>query len=166
MLAGLLERGGDPQRVVLGSTVQRLDGDQSRPPFSQGSCLVEHERVHLFEAFERFSVFDQNARVRAAAGSHHDGHRRREPKGARTGDDEHGDGVDKRVCGTRVGSGHKPDDEGCGCNGDDAWNEPAGDGIRDMLNRRARPLRIRDHPDDLRKERRRADALGFEHEGS
>ena len=49
---------------------------------------------------------------------------------------------------------------------DDGRHEPRGDRVGEPLNRRAAPLRLADHPDDLREQRVGADALGAHQERS
>ena len=51
-------------------------------------------------------------------------------------------------------------------NGDDRRHEPAGNGIRQLLDRGARALRRGDHRDDLRQERVAADPLGAHHKAA
>ncbi len=65
--------------------------------------LVHEQRVHLRKRLERLGVAEQHAGARAAAGRHHDRHRRREPERARAGDDQHRDGGDERVRDARLG---------------------------------------------------------------
>ena len=47
----------------------------------------------------------------------------------------------------------RPGDEGEHRGRDHEWHEPAGHGVRDLLDRRAAALGVRDHVDDLRKQR-------------
>ena len=55
----------------------------------QRAGLVDHQRVDLLHALQRFGVLDEHAGLRAAADADHDRHRRREPERTRAGDDEH-----------------------------------------------------------------------------
>ena len=128
--------------------------------------LVDDERVHLLEPFERFGVPDEHAGRRAAAGADHDGHRRREPERARARDDEHGHGAHERQ---RQAGWRSPDDstrQTPDRDEHDRGHEPGRDPVGQPLNRRAAALRLGDLPDNLREEGLAADALGPHQEGA
>ena len=138
---------------------------EARLPFGERARLVHHERRNLLEQLERFGVPEQHAGFCAAAGAHHDRHRRREPERARARDDEHGDRVDQRVGEPRLGPDDRPRDERRRCRDDhDSGTNHAATVSASTLNRRARSLRLADHAHDLREQRVRADALRFHHE--
>ena len=96
--------------------------------------------------------------LRAAAGRGHDRHRRREPERAGAGDDQHRDRRDQRVGERRRRPPDRPGDEGEHRDADHRRHEPAGDRVGELLDRRARALRRRDHLDDLRQHGVLADA--------
>ena len=74
---------------VSSKSGRRHDRHDLRLAFGERAGLVDHERVDLFHALERFGVLDQHAGLRAAADADHDRHRRREAQRARAGDDQH-----------------------------------------------------------------------------
>ena len=99
--------------------------------------------------------------LRAAAGADHDGHRRRQTERAGAGDDQDRHGADQRVREARL----RPEDgpgrrTSIAATSITAGTKYAGDAIGEPLNRRARALRLGDHPHDLREQRVAADALG------
>ena len=83
------------------------------------------------QPLERLGVAEQHAERRAAAGRHHDRHRRREAERARTRDDQHRHRVDQRVREARLGPERSPDDER-----DDGDRD---DGRHELRRRRDRP---------------------------
>ena len=87
MLAQALDRGQQLEVRVV-----QLELDYPRPSLGNGARLVEHDRVDLGRALQGLASLDEHAQLGAPPGSHHDGRRRREPHGARTGNDEDGDG--------------------------------------------------------------------------
>ena len=91
-------------RAAVRTSVKRGLPSVSVPVLSTTSVST------LLERLQRFSRADQDPGARAASGRHHDGHRRGEPERARTGDDEHGDGVHQRVRKARLGTHRAPDD--------------------------------------------------------
>ena len=72
-------------------------------------------------SFERFGIPEQHAGLRAAAGAHHDRHRRGEPERARARDDEHGNRIDERVGEPRLRPHDRPRDERQDRNDHDRW---------------------------------------------
>ncbi len=164
MFAGALDAGREPQNLALLKSCRGNDGDDLRLAFGQRPRLVDHQRVDLFHALQRFGVLDQHAGLRAAPDADHDRHRGGKTERAGTGDDQHADGRDQpeRHPGFRPkpSPGAKSDDR----NDDHGRHEPAGDLIGQPLDRRARTLRLRDHLDDLGKQGVAPDLLGAHHE--
>jgi outer membrane protein assembly factor BamB len=65
-------RGREPQDLLFIEAFARDQCDHLRLALRQGARLVDHERVNLLHALERFGVLDQHARLRFAADPHHD----------------------------------------------------------------------------------------------
>ncbi len=149
MFAGALHAGREPQNLGLLKSGGGNDRDNLRLALGQRSRLVDHQRVDLFHALQRFGILDQHAGLRAAPDADHDRHRCGKAERAGTGDDQHADGRNQaeRHPGFRPepGPGAKSDDR----NDDHRRHEPAGDLIGQPLDRRTRTLRLRDHLDDL-----------------
>ena len=161
-----LQGGGQTEQVELCDRIEGFDGDDFRFALGQRARLVDNERVDFLEAFQRFGVFDQHARLGAATDAHHDRHRRRETQCARAGDDQHGDRRDQTVTEARLRAPNAPGEECDHSDGDHRRHEPAGDLIGEALDRRAAALGLCDHGDDLREHRLGADLLGFHDERS
>ena len=65
------------------------DSDEFRLPFRDGARLVDDDRSHLVQLFERARVFDENALLRPLADTDDNRGRRREAECAWARDDEH-----------------------------------------------------------------------------
>ena len=115
---------------------------------------------------ERFRITYQHAHLRAATDADHDRHRRRQAKRARTRDDQHANRNDQRVDVARLGPDGNPDNGGNHRDQHHGRHEPAGDDIRESLDRRARATRFGHHLNDLRQQCIGADALGAHHEAA
>ena len=166
MLAGPFDGGGETQKFVLIVTRRGDDRYHLRLAFGEGARLVHHQRVDLFHAFKRFGVLDEHAGLGAAADADHDGHRGGEPECAGAGDDQHADRGDQPEGHPRLGSEVRPHPEGDERHDDDGRNEPAGNLVREPLDRRARSLRFGDHLDDLGEHSVAADLVGAHDESA
>ena len=142
------------------------DRDDLRLAFGQRSRLVDHQRVDLFHALQRFGVLDQHAGLRAASDADHDRHRGGEAERAGAGDDQHAHGGDQTEGHPRFRSEPGPGAKGDERHDDHGRHEPAGDLVGQPLDRRARALRVRDHLDDLGKQRVAPDLVGAHHEAA
>ena len=158
MLAHVLETCREPQQRRLVDAWQRLDGSQRRLAFSQRAGLVDDEGRDALETSSASAFSNEHADLSAAAGADHDRHRRGETQCTRTRDDQHGDRIDERVGEPRLGTNSRPDDERHDRHHDDRGHEPCGHRVGEALNRRARALRLGDHPHDLREQRVAADS--------
>ncbi len=69
---------------------------EHRPSHGQRSGLVEHDSVEMREPLQRFSAFEEHAKLRAAAHRHGERGRNGQPHGAGAGDHQHGDSVGQR----------------------------------------------------------------------
>ena len=166
MFAGALDAGGQPQEIGLGKSRGRNDRDHLRLAFGQRAGFVDHQRVDLLHALERFGVLDQHAGLRAAPDTDHDRHRRGEAERAGAGDDEDADGSDKAERQARLRPEPGPCAERQQRHDDDGRHEPAGHLVGEPLDRRPRTLRIRHHLHDLRKQRVAPDLVGAHHESA
>jgi hypothetical protein len=149
MLAAFLDAGSKPEELRLVEPLSGDRGDDLGPALRERPGLVDNQRVDPFHPLQRLGIADQHARLRAAADAHHDRHRRREPQGARAGDDQHRHRRHQAEGETRLGAVERPGREGEQCNADDRRHEPGGHLIGEPLDRRARALRGRDHLHDL-----------------
>ena len=145
---------------------RRHDGGDGRLAFGQRAGLVDHQRIDLLHALERFGVADQHAGLRAAPDADHDRHRRREPERAGAGDDQHRYRGDQAIGEARLRPETSPGREGDQGGRDHQRHEPAGDLVGEPLDRRARALRLRHHLHDLRKQGVAADLVGAHDEGA
>ncbi len=161
VLAAALEARGEAQQRRLIRTCGRGDRDQLGFALGQGAGLVHHEGVDLAHHLDGLGVLEQHPHVRAAPGRHHDGHGRRQPQGARAGDDEHRHGVDERKSHGGLGTDKGPDDEGD--ESDDHYRryEVTGDEIGQLLDGCAAALGLGHHLHDLREHRVGPDPLGL-----
>ena len=73
--------------------------------------LSNDQGIDPLEDLERLGVLDQDARAGPAARPDHDRHRRRQPEGARAGDDQDGDGIDQGMRQPRLRADRRPGDE-------------------------------------------------------
>ena len=166
MFAGTLDACREPQNLALLKSLRSNDGDDLWLAFRQRPGLVDYEGVDFFHALQRFGVFDQDASLSAAPDANHDRHRRGKTESTGTGNDEHTDRGEqaKRHAGFRpkVSPGAKSDHR----DHDHRGHEPAGDLIGQPLDRRARALRLRDHFNDLGKQRVAPDFFGAHHESA
>ena len=166
MLTPPLQASGQPEHLVFLEPFDPANFDDAGAPFGQRPGLVDHESVDGFHAFEGLGVLDQHSRRGATTGADHDRHRRCEAERARACDDQDRDGADQRMSEARLGSRERPRDEGEHGDSDHCRNEPLGNAIRELLDRRPAALRVTDHPDDLGQQRVGADALGTHDEAA
>jgi len=166
MFAGSFHTCGETQQVVLRKARGDDDGNDFRLAFGQRTRLVDHQRVDFLHPLESFGVLDQDSGLRATADADHDRHGRGEPEGTGTGDDEHAHGGDETEGKPRLRSEQRPGAEGNYCRRNYSRHEPACDLVGQPLNRSARALRLRDHLDDLGKQRVAPDLFGPHHESA
>ena len=115
--------------------------------------LVEDHDPDLVQSLQRFRVPEEDAVLGSLPRPDHDRRRRREPEGARAGDDEDGDRVEQgEVEGWRR-AGDVPRDERQGGDGEHDRDEDPGDGVGQSLDRRPRALGLLDEADDLGQDR-------------
>ena len=123
-----------------------------------GSCLVEHDRLHAVRGLQRLCRLHENAVRSTASRPHHDGGRGGEPQSARARDNEHADCVGKS--GRHARTDEHPDDEGDKRNRDDHGHEHARNLVGELFDRRLRACRLVDHAHDPREHGVCAHALG------
>ena len=162
MFRATFEAGGKTQYLgflVSGGGQHR---DQLRLADGQRPGLVDDQGIDLRKAFERLGILYQHASLRATPGRGHDRHRRRQAERAGAGDDQHRDGCDQSIGKRRRRSPDRPGDEGQDGDTDHRRHELAGDRVGELLDRRARALRVGDHVDDLAEHGVTADPLRFD----
>ena len=165
MLAILFDGRRQSQQLVVGDVADRMDGDQLRPALGERAGLVDHQRVDLFELFERGCIFHEHAFARPAADADHDRHRRGQAQRTGTGDDQHRHRADERIRQPRIGrSPHAPRDERQHRRRDHERHEPRGHRVGHALDRRAAALGIGHHLDDVGERRVAADLFGVHQE--
>ena len=120
----------------------------------------------VLEPFERLRVFHEHAFLCASSDANHDRHRGGQAKGARAGDDQHGDGIHDRVGEAGLGSPDCPCGKREHSDRDDRGNEPGGNAIGEPLDGSAGALRLTDQLDDLREHGFAAHAFGAHHKRS
>ena len=157
-LAASRRSSSSPTPTAFNATTRGLPS-VSVPVLSTTTC-------RLLQALERFRIFDQNARLRAAPDADHDRHRRRQTERARAGDDQHRHRRDQAIGHAWFWTPDRPGGEGGDGCGDDERHEPTGDLVRESLDRRAAALRLRDHLHDLRQHGVAANSFGAHHEGA
>ena len=164
MFAGALDARRQPQNIGLLKSAGSNDRDHLGLALGQRSRLVDHQRVDLFHALQRFGILDQHAGLGAASDAHHDRHRGGEAERAGAGDDQHADGGDQAERHPGFRAEHCPGAKGDERHDDHDRHEPAGDLIGQSLDRCARALRLCHHLDDLRKQGIASDLVGAHHE--
>ncbi len=158
MFTAALDAGGKPEHLYLIEAGGGRDRHHLWFSFGEGAGLVDHQRIDLFHALQRFCIFDQHASLRAAAYAHHDRHRRGEPECAGAGDDEYTDRRHQPVSEARFRPEGRPGGKGQKRNSNNGWHEPGGDLVGQPLDGRAAALRLRNHLHDLRQQRVAADS--------
>ena len=116
---------------------------QVRLALGERAGFIHYQGVDLFQHLQGFGVLDQHARHRAAPRANHDRHRRRQAESARTGDDQHGDGVEQPIRHRWLRSEQGPDNKSDNSDQHHRRNKIAGDDVRQLLNRRAASLSLR-----------------------
>ncbi len=145
MFRTLFERRRQAQRAITVGG-QRHDVGHLRLATGQRAGLVEGENGNFFRALQRLGVFDQNSGARALPGADHDRRRRRQPERARTGNDQHGHGIDQRL--GEIAGIQPPADESRQRNRTDDRHEHRRNPVGQALYRRLRALRLADQADD------------------
>ena len=124
-----------------------VDGDDGHLAAGDGAGLVEHDGVDPAGRLEHLRPLDQDAELGAAAGADHERSRRREPEGARAGDDQHGHGRGERR------ATEPPVQQPAGERGerqpDDGRDEPRRDAVGQPLHLGLALLRLLDEPSHL-----------------
>ena len=144
-----------------------LDAHHRRLAQRQCAGLVHEQRVDQREHLEGLGVADDDPKLRPAPGAETtSGHRRCQPQGARTGNDEHGHRVDEGMGQGGRGAQEQPEQEGQAGQAHDHRHEVARDLVRQPLDARAGVLRLADQPDDLGEHRVLAHAFGDHHQGA
>ena len=166
VLARALKSGRTGEYDLLRELAECEHLTECGPALRQRSGLVEHEGVDAAQRLDRFGIAKQNALLGTAAACDHDGNRSCQPQCARTGDDEHRDCIDERVRQARLGADEPPGTEGG--HGDAYYrrHEPGRHLISELLQRRARPLRLTDESHYLRQDAVRSDTLRLNEEHS
>ena len=163
MLGKLLHARDQRQRFILRNALGDEIGQRGTAE-RQRAGLVHHHRVDVAHALDRLGIAEQDARARALP--HRHGHRdgRGETDGTGAGDDQHGNGVQKRVGESRLRTEEPPRERRHDGDGDHDLDEVRRDEIGEPLDRRARALRLAHHVNDAREQRVRAHALGADDE--
>ncbi len=149
MLAAALEGGRQTQEVGLRLPRRSHERDQTGLAFGERARLVHDERVDPFQDLERLGVFDEDAGHGAAPRGDHDRHRRGQPEGARTCNDEHRHRIHESVGHPRLGSEQAPDGGRDHGDRNDRRHEVGGDCVSEPLDRRPAPLGVVHHAHDL-----------------
>ena len=100
-----LHRGRERQQP-RGVAVDGHAGHQHRSAFGERAGLVERHHGHVMRDLQRLGVLDEDAVARGHAGAHHQRGRRGQAERARTGDDQHGHGIEHGAL--PVARGHSP----------------------------------------------------------
>src|SRR5437763_16646621 len=133
MLARALKTRGEGKDDRLVNRPERDDLSQRRPAACERSRLIKNESVDVAERLDRCGVAEEHAEPGGTTTGDHDGNRRRESQGARTGNDEHGDRVHQGVGEARLWADEPPPKEGSDRNGDDCGDEPSSNLIGESL---------------------------------
>ena len=139
-------RGG--KQVIRGNTLRSDHVHHLRCAERQGSGLVEDHGVELVRILQGLGVLDKNAVAGPEPGADHDGHRRRQSQGIRTGNDEdgnhQGDREDQRRTDDAIPheEGEEPYRERC-------EHQPLRGAVGQHLRRGLRILRFLDELHDL-----------------
>jgi hypothetical protein len=128
--------------------------------------LSTTERRDRCQRLDRLGIAEQHAELRASSRCNHDRDRRRKSERARAGDDEHCDRVDERMGKSRLRSQGHPEHERDRRNRHHGRNKPLRDSVRELLQRRAAPLRLGDQLHDVGEQRIGADFLGLDDQRS
>ncbi len=166
MLAAALGGRRDSEQLALLDAGHRLDARHSRPAASDRAGLVEDDGGDALGVLEGGAVADENPVLGTLAGADHDGRRRREPHGARAGDDQDGDCARQRGGELRLGPQQQPAGERHRGDADDRRHEPPRDPIRQALDGCLRALCTLHQCHDLGERRVAAHPLRAHHERS
>ena len=109
VLAAALDRGGEPQHLVLGPRSGDLDRRDAAGVLRSACPVLSTTSVSTRASSSSASAFlISTPALRAAAGADHDRHRRRQAERARAGDDQHRHGADQRVREARLRARTRP----------------------------------------------------------
>ena len=160
VLARVLERPHETERLVGVDAVGRGGVDEGHPPGRDRAGLVEHDGVDPAGRLEDLRSFDEDAELRAAPGSDEDRGGGGEAQRARAGDDQDSDrGGDGAVGGRAREQPRRERDGGGGYHRrHEHERHPVGEPLRGRL----AGLRVDDEACDLRQGRVGADAAGLD----
>src|SRR6267378_3625668 len=166
MLAGALHAGHQSKQLLPRNLTFFKDHDipQLRLTFRKRSGLIHDEGVNFRERLEGLRVSNEHTRVRPAAHSHHDGHRRCKAQRAGARYDQHRHSRYQRVREARLRTEKYPAEKGQNRDGNHDWHKIRRDAISEALHWRAAALGFADEFHDLREHGFAADALRFHDE--
>ena len=147
MFALLLQCIGKLHELLSAPAFRRKDIGHSRLSRCDRTGLVQCNRLHLACLLQGNSGLKQDTVLGTLAVADHDRNRRCKSERARAADDQHGDSSRKRK--PKGLPCEQPADDRHSCDRDDRRHEHAGNGIRDLCNRRFGCRRVTYHPDDL-----------------
>ena len=147
MLGAALERGREPQHLLLGQIAQGHHVGHPEPPLGEGARLVEDHRLQIARPLERRPVADEETVLGRELGADRHHQRHREPEGVRAGDDHHRDHpLERPFEGIAQG---QPAHEGDGAAPEGDPGQPVGGAVGDVLGPGAGLLGLAYHLDDL-----------------
>ncbi len=148
VLGRLLQRPDEAEQLLLVDPGRGRDGVDGHLAGGDGAGLVEHDRVDAAGGLEDLRALDEDAELGAPAGADHQRGRRREPEGARAGDDQHRHrgGEGRRRPGARA----EPEAEGGHGQADHDRDEDPGDAVREALHLGLAVLGVLDEAGHLR----------------
>ncbi len=142
MLTRLLQCGGEAQLLVVAAPAR-----QHRPPLSEGTCLVEDQRLDGVGLLQGIHILDQNTVARRHPGAGDDGGRRGQSQRAGAGDHQHGHRRQQRL--TEVVADGVPHQQGEEGDGHHHRHEHGGDLVHQLLQRGLAHLGALHQGDDL-----------------
>ena len=161
MAGALLQRRGKPQRVRFGNACGR-DGYYLRFAFGQRAGFIKHQRVQGAGPLQRVCIPHQHAKLSGAAYAGDNRHRRRQAKGARTGDDQHRGGNHQGINNLRRWAEEIPDRRAQQGNTDHHRHKNGGNFVSELANLRLTALRLAHHANNARQRGVAADGAGGE----
>ncbi|MNC57477.1 hypothetical protein D3C75_1071420 [compost metagenome] len=67
-MAGMTLRiGSRPQQLFFCESLRRVDSRYSELSFSQRTCLIEHDNLHIIQRLQEVAALDQDAAARSCA---------------------------------------------------------------------------------------------------
>ena len=166
MLAALVQAGSQAQHLVGSAAGRRNCAVKGWFAFRQRAGLVDNQRVHLAQIFNRRSIAKQHPLRCALARGHHDRHRGGQPQGTGAGNDQHRHGIDQAENPGRLRAPQTPGEKGQHGNRHHGDDKVACHHVGHALHGGAGALRLRHHLHDLRQHGGRAHALRAHHQGA